>query len=167
MKMSDAEIVADAQKLMAEWGELTFSTRPLAEIAKSQFDNMVERANIMPELFRIASRAVTQASDATPPVSEAQGDREAALQDLAYFNGAKQYAAMAAQSEESARAWLLGGCGNRLSDATKALRLSTRMSGDVETAMACIRQHLEGHRKPVPELETALAALAPFEEKKL
>lgn len=44
-----------------------------------------------------------------------------ALQDLAYYNGAKQYAAMSAQSENAARNWLAGGCGNRQRDAIAAL----------------------------------------------
>ena len=44
-----------------------------------------------------------------------------ALQDLAYYNGAKQYAAISAQSEEAARDWLNGGCGNRQRDAIAAL----------------------------------------------
>ena len=44
-----------------------------------------------------------------------------ALQDLAYYNGAKQYAAISAQSEDAARDWLNGGCGNRQRDAIVAL----------------------------------------------
>lgn len=44
-----------------------------------------------------------------------------ALQDLAYYNGAKQYAAISAQSEDAARDWLNGGCGNRQRDAIAAL----------------------------------------------
>jgi len=37
---------------------------------------------------------------------------------------------------------------------------SDGMRPDVDTAIACIRQHLEGHRKVVPELEAAIAARA-------
>ena len=44
-----------------------------------------------------------------------------ALQDLAYYNGAKQYASICAQSEDAARDWLNGGCGNRQRDAIAAL----------------------------------------------
>jgi len=44
-----------------------------------------------------------------------------ALQDLAYYNGAKQYAAISAQSEDAARDWLNGGCGNRQRGAIAAL----------------------------------------------
>ncbi len=47
--------------------------------------------------------------------------KSAAMQDLAYFNGAKQYATIAAQSEDAAREWLQNGCGNRQSEAIKAL----------------------------------------------
>ena len=42
---------------------------------------------------------------------------------LGRIEGAKerQYASIAAQSEEAAQAWLLGGCGNRQADAIRAL----------------------------------------------
>jgi hypothetical protein len=59
-----------------------------------------------------------------------QEEREMALQDLAYFNGAKQYAVIASDSEEAAQAWLAGGCGNRQSDAIKALRTAPLSAKD-------------------------------------
>lgn len=52
---------------------------------------------------------------------EAALTKSEALQDLAYYNGAKQYAAISAQSEDAARDWLNGGCGNRQRDAIVAL----------------------------------------------
>lgn len=52
---------------------------------------------------------------------EAALTKSEALQDLAYYNGAKQYAAISAQSEDAARDWLNGGCGNRQRDAIAAL----------------------------------------------
>ena len=52
---------------------------------------------------------------------EAALAKSEALQDLAYYNGAKQYAAISAQSEDAARDWLAGGCGNRQRDAIAAL----------------------------------------------
>ena len=52
---------------------------------------------------------------------EAALTKSEALQDLAYYNGAKQYAAISAQSEDAARDWLNSGCGNRQHDAIAAL----------------------------------------------
>lgn len=70
---------------------------------------------------------LTEAADRIEALSaENERLREAlakseALQDLAYYNGAKQYAVISAQSEDAARDWLNGGCGNRQRDAIAAL----------------------------------------------
>jgi hypothetical protein len=61
------------------------------------------------------------ARDARIEQLEAALTKSEALQDLAYYNGAKQYAAISAQSEDAARDWLNGGCGNRQRDAIAAL----------------------------------------------
>lgn len=48
----------------------------------------------------------------------------AALQDLAYYNGAHQAAAIAHQSLEALDKWLAGGCGNRYAAARAELKTS-------------------------------------------
>ena len=59
--------------------------------------------------------------ETTAYTEEAQEIRSAALQDLAYFNGAKQAAAMAHQSLKNMDAWIAGGCGDRWSEAKREL----------------------------------------------
>lgn len=49
------------------------------------------------------------------------GPRAAARQDLAYYNGAQQAAAMAHQSLKNMDAWIAGGCGNRWTEAKREL----------------------------------------------
>lgn len=66
----------------------------------------------------------------TQPAHEPAGDRECALQDLAYRDGAQQALAMAHQSLKAADEWFAGGCGNRVAPARAVLNRQSQPPAD-------------------------------------
>ena len=57
-----------------------------------------------------------------------------ALIDSAYYQGAKQAMAMAEQSMPVARAWVLGGCGDRAGSHAKVVKARAALKGQSKEA---------------------------------